>query len=311
MGKVADSKTDVVRQIPMACADETAAVEFLEEQRWGDNPGCPHCGADNVYQMTKRGSDERNDRLLWRCRECSKQYTVRVGTIMEDSPIPLRHWCFAFWAACSSKKGVSAKQIERQTGLSYKSALFLMHRIRWAMSGSSGGGPLSGIVEADETYVGGKRRGGPSGRPARTSHKTPVFAMVERDGNVRAYPVANVTGATLKGAIRENVCRTSRVMTDEYASYKGLDDEFAAHETIPHRAKEYARGDVTTNTVEAFFALLKRGVIGVYHNVSREHLHRYVTGAEFLWNTRKLDDGARISKLIEQCEGKRLMYRHP
>ncbi len=127
---VGENKSEIVRQIPLACSDETAAVEFMEQLRWGDSPACPHCGGVDVYKMLDRKTGERNKRFLWRCRDCGKQYTVKVGTVMEDSPIALRHWCFAYWAACTSKKGVSALQIQRQTGLTYKSALFLMHRIR-------------------------------------------------------------------------------------------------------------------------------------------------------------------------------------
>lgn len=307
MSKPASDKSETISQVPMACADETAAVEFLETLRWGDDPACPRCGDTNVYQMTKRGSDERNERYLWRCRGCGKQYTVRVGTVMEDSPIPLRHWVFVFWAATASKKGVSALQIKRQTGVTYKTALYMMHRVRWAM-GESFRRPLSGTVEADETYIGGRRRG-PQGRPGKNSHKTPVFAMVERNGKVRAHPVTDVTGATLKGAIRDSVAPSARIMTDEYASYNGLEKDFAGgHEKVTHKAGEYARGDAYTNTVEAFFALLKRGVIGTFHNVSRKHLHRYVAEFEFRWNTRTMDDGERLTALVRNADGRRLMY---
>lgn len=147
--KVAGDKSDSVAQIPLACADETAAVEFMEAMRWGDEPFCPRhgCGSLDVYQMKDRKTGERNSRYLWRCRDCGRQFTLRLGTVMEDSPIPLRHWCFAFWRACTSKKGVSALEIKRQTGLSYKSALFLMHRIRFAMNGAGNNdAPLSGDV---------------------------------------------------------------------------------------------------------------------------------------------------------------------
>ena len=148
----------VVRALPRACSDERAAVEFLEKQRWGDSPACPHCGALDVYQMLGRDG-QRNSRYLWRCKACGGQFTVRIGTVFEDSRIPLMRWCFAFWAACASKKGVSALQIRRQTGVSYKSALFMMHRIRYAMAPDTPTAPkLTGFVEADETFVGGKPR---------------------------------------------------------------------------------------------------------------------------------------------------------
>jgi transposase-like protein len=323
MCKVASDKSKTVTKIPLACADETAAVEFLESLRWDDEACCPRCGDCDVYQMTKRGTGERNDRYLWRCRGCGKQFTVRVGTVMEDSPIPLRHWVFAFWAATASKKGVSALQIKRQTGVTYKSALFMMHRIRWAM-GARSGRPLDGDVEVDETYVGGKPRYPSKGTAAyrRTTgrstkpgpakdfkdRKTQVVAMVERDGEVRTRVRTDVTGENLKAIIRQEVARSARILTDEYIGYRGLGDEFAGHETVTHSEREYARGDVWTNTVESFFALLKRGVIGTFHNVSRKHLHRYASEFEFRWNTRKMDDGQRLGALIRRADGRRLTY---
>jgi transposase-like protein len=155
MAKVAGDRSDVMAAIPMACADEGVAVEFLEEMRWDGEPSCPGCGDLDVYMMEDRKTGERNARYLWRCRGCGRQFTVRIGNVMEDSRIAARHWCFAFWAACSSKKGVSALQIKWETGLTYKSALLLMHRIRYAMNGAANTGPLSGDVEADATYVGG------------------------------------------------------------------------------------------------------------------------------------------------------------
>src|SRR5436190_15393410 len=156
MAEVASDKSNLIAQLPEACRDERAAVEFIERQRWGTEPYCPRCGALDAVQM--RGRDgERNTRFLWLCRACKRQFTVRIGTVFEDSRIPLKYWCFAFWAACASKKGVSALQIKRQTGVSYKSALFLMHRIRYAMTPDRSP-RLDGTVEVDETYVGGKPR---------------------------------------------------------------------------------------------------------------------------------------------------------
>src|SRR2546428_506275 len=156
--KVGGDKSEIVAAIPAACSDEHTAVTFMERQRWGDSPACPRCGDTDVYQVTDRKTGERSRRFLWDCRGCRRQFTVRIGTILEDSRVPLRHWCYAFWAACASKKGVSALQIKRQTGLSYKSALFLMHRIRYAMTPPRST-RLDGIVQVDETYVGGKHRG--------------------------------------------------------------------------------------------------------------------------------------------------------
>ena len=154
-GPVGENKDDIVRELPAACSDEALAVDFMERRRWGMTPACPRCGDTAVRQIMARDGT-RNKRFLWFCLGCKQQFTVRVGTIMEDSPIPLRHWCFAFWAGCAGKKGVSALQVQRQTGLSYKSALFMMHRVRYAMLSDGPTSKLTGTVEADETYVGGK-----------------------------------------------------------------------------------------------------------------------------------------------------------
>ena len=222
MAKIAGDKSDIIKAVPMACADEDTAVEFLEDMRWEREPSCPRCGDVDVYMMKDRKTGERSSRYLWRCRGCARQFTVRIGTIMEDSRIPMRHWCFAFWAACSSKKGVSALQIKRQTGLTYKSALFLMHRVRYAMNGAANSGPLSGDVEHDATYVGGKirpRTNRGKRRPRgykRMENKTPVIAVVERSGQARAEVTTNVTSANLAKHIRENVDPgAARLHTDE------------------------------------------------------------------------------------------------
>src|SRR5208282_2636785 len=159
---VASDKSAIIAKLPRACMDETAAVEFFEEQRWGKDPRCAHCESREIYQMRDRKTGQRNKRFLWRCRSCNKQFTVRVNSVYEDSPIPMRHWAYAFWKACSSKKGISALQIKRETGLTYKSALFMMHRIRFAMADDYTATAKMGgddkILEADETYVGGKPR---------------------------------------------------------------------------------------------------------------------------------------------------------
>ncbi|MEO8563887.1 MAG: IS1595 family transposase [bacterium] len=212
MPKVSRTKSPLDAKIPLACADERAAVEFLEQQRWGGTPSCPRCGDTDVRMMLGKDG-ERNARFLWKCKGCKQQYTVRVGTIMEDSLIALRHWCLALYRAAASKKGVSALQIQGETGLSYKSALFLMHRIRWAMAPANDNEPKLGAngetVEFDETYIGGKPRGharyqtkadgtSKSG-PALDFYKrkTPVVGGVERDGRVKARVVMNVTAPEL------------------------------------------------------------------------------------------------------------------
>jgi transposase-like protein len=307
-----EAKNEVLKAIPEACVDETAAVEFLEKQRWGDTPTCPHCGNTDVVKMQAQDGT-RNKRFLWRCHGCKEQFTVRVGMIMEDSRVPLRVWCRALWRACSSKKGVSALQISRECSITYKSALFLMHRIRYGMAEPKPGEKLTGTVETDETYVGGKpRRKGMSKRGWGTN-KTPVLAMVQRPGNVRARVIANVTAKTLKREMLGAIDTSARLCTDELKTYRNIGKLFAGgHGTVLHSAEEYVNenGD-SVNTAECFFSLLKRKFYGTHHAVSKKHLHRYIAEAEFQWNTRKCDDGERIWVAITSSEGKRLMYHQP
>jgi transposase-like protein len=303
----------VLEALPLACASEKAAVEFMEKQRWGSHPACPRCGSINVYQMMDAKTGERQANYRWRCREKhpAQQFTVRVGTVFEDSGIELRHWCFAFWRAATSKKGVSALEIHRQTGVSYKSSLFMLHRIRFAMADSAPD-MLSGPVEVDETYVGGKPRFKGKNKRGHGTKKQPVMAMVERGGKVKTKPVANVTGKTLKQVIRDNVHPSATLYSDESNAYFGIGKEFAGgHHTVKHGKREYARGEVHSNTIEGFFSLLKRGLIGIYHNVSREHLHRYLAEYEFRYNNRELDDGDRTVAAIKAADGKLLFYKDP
>jgi len=307
------SKSEVIENIPLACSDEMAAVEFLEKQRWGNTPCCVRCGSVDVYQMKDAKTGQRSRRYLWRCRDCKEQYTVRIGTVYEESRIELRHWCYAFWRGATSKKGVSALEIKRHCQISYKSALFLMNRIRFAMAPDPDSPKLTGTVECDETYVGPRktRYAGMSKRGRGTS-KTPVFCAVERQGQIRRRVVTDVSGATLKAAIREEVDSRARIVTDEFSAYKGIGAEYAGgHDTVCHATREYARGDVHTNTAESSNALVKRGIVGIYHNVSREYLHRYLWQFDFLWNNRYANDGERLVAGIRGAEGKRMMYREP
>jgi transposase-like protein len=301
-------KSEIISEIPLACCDELAAVEFLETRLWKGEPKCYHCQSRNVYQM-KDSNGQRNKRFLWRCHDCKGQFTVRLGTVFEESRLPLRHWCYAFWRASTSKKGVSALEIQRQCQISYKSALFLMHRIRHAITPEGGASvKLSGIVECDETYIGGKpRRFTGFHKRGRGTSKTPVFGMVQRGGNIHRRVVANVSGKTLKGAIRECVSKDATIMTDEWPSYRGIGKYFnGGHRFVSHGLKEYANGDISTNTAESSFAILKRGITGIYHSVSKKHLPRYVGEFDFRWNTRKMNDGERTELAIQNAQGKRL-----
>lgn len=307
------AKSDVIEQIPLACSNELAAVEFIEAQRWGKTPGCVHCGSVNVYKMVDSKTGERNQRFLWRCKDCGKQYTVRIGTVYEESRIELRHWCYAFWRAATSKKGVAALEIMRHCQISYKSALFMMSRIRFAMAPIPNREKLNGTVEVDGTYIGGKPRLPNRGsKRGRGTSKTPVFAAVERGRKIRRRVIANVTGETLKDAIRAEVDSRSRIVTDDFQGYKGIGRQYdGGHSTVAHGTWEYVRGDVHTNTAESSFALVKRGIMGVYHNVSKKYLHRYLWQFDFIWNNRKMNDGERTAELMRVTEGKRLMYKAP
>jgi transposase-like protein len=292
----------VIIALPAACSDEKAAVEFMEAQRWGDHPACPRCGDLDVYQMKDAKTSERQANFRWRCHGCKEQFTVRIGTVFEDSRIELRHWCFAFWRSATSKKGVSALEIHRQTGLSYKSSLFMLHRIRFAMD-EQDIEPLKGDVEVDEIFIGGKGK-----RKARKT-RLPVIGLKERGGRVRPRVVADVTSKSLKGVIRANVDKSSRILTDEWSGYRGIGMEFeGGHETVRHGTKEYVRGDVHINSIEGFFGMLRRGLDGIYHSVSRKHLHRYLSEFEFRHNHRELDDGERTVAAIRAANNKRLTY---
>ena len=325
MGKkmvVGQDKTDTVRELPAACSDESLAVEFMERMRWNGEVACPRCGVvGECRKMTDRATGKRNARYLWRCLACKRQFTVRIGTVFEDSRIPLRHWCYAFWAACSSKKGVSALQIKRMTGLSYKSALFMMHRIRFAMAEDySTPSPMTGTVEADETFVGGKPRHpnrslvDAHGRriyPSR-DRKTPVLALVQRGGGVRPFQLRRAGSVEVQALVRRHVDASAHLMTDEAPAYRKLGPEFASHGTTMHSVGEYVKaGGIHSNTVEGFFSLLKRGIYGTFHSVSVKHLHRYLAEFGFRYNTRSVDDGERTRLAITKAQGKRLRYREP
>lgn len=298
----------ILAALKAAALSETAAVEFMEQQRWGDAPACPRCGAVDVYKM-QSADGQRNKDYRWRCKGCKQMFTVRTGTIFEETRLPMRVWVYAFWKACSSKKGIAALQLAREMEITHKSALFVLRRIRHGLGHQQNNDPkLAGTVEIDETYVGGRSA---YGRPKRGYDKAPVFGMVERNGNVRFRMLERVTADRLSDVLAENADRSCRVISDEHSAYPSATKGFAAHQTVTHSAKEYVvRGtDVHTNTVESVFSLIKRGVMGTFHSVSKKHLPNYLNEFEFRYNTRKLDDGQRVTKAIQRVDGKRLQYR--
>jgi len=297
----------------VSALSEDKARETLERILWPDGPVCPHCGA--VENLTRlQGKAHRTG--VFQCNNCHDQFTVTVNTIFEDSHIPLRKWLMAFALLCSAKKGISALQLQRELELgSYRTAWHMAHRIRHAMSKEPLDALLRGTVEVDETYVGGKPRpeaGMPKAKRGRGTKKTPVVALVERGGKVRARKIDRVDGVALKAAIRNHVDRSATIMTDEWPAYRGIGTEFdGGHQAVNHGQGEYARGDAHVNTAESFFALLKRGVMGSFHHISKQHLDRYCDEFSFRWDHRKTTDSECTIEAIKGAEGRRLMYRDP
>jgi transposase-like protein len=297
----------------ISALSEDQARDYFEQIRWPNGPVCPHCGSTEASKL--QGKAHRAG--LYDCHDCEGQFTATINTILEDSHLPIRTWLMAFAMMCASKKGVSALQLQRQLGIgSYRTAWHMCHRIRHAMDREPMKGLLGaggGTVETDETYVGGKPRkhSGKSVRGRGTS-KQPVVALVERGGRVRAHTVPDVTGPTLKAAIRKHVDPNARIMTDELSSYTGIAKEFAGgHEVVRHSAGEYARGDASTNQVETFFGLFKRGVMGSFHHISKKHMNRYLNEFSFRWDLRAVTDSECTDEAIRSSEGKRLMYKAP
>jgi transposase-like protein len=286
---------------------ENEAREYLEKIRWNAEIACVHCGSMNFYKLNPKPNSKKPVRkVVYKCKDCKKQFTVTVGTIFEGSHIPLRTWLMAIALMCASKKGISAHQLHRMLGITYKSAWFMAHRIRYGMTKDNIAEKLNGTVEADETYIGGKAKG-KRGRGAK--NKIAVFTLIERNGDVRSQITEKVTAKNLKGIIKENVDINSIMITDEFPSYIGLEKRYKAHYVINHGQKEYVRGDVHTNTVEGYFSLLKRGINGIYHHVSKKHLNFYLKEFDFRYNLRKLNDEMRTDLAIGNFEGKRLYYR--
>lgn len=293
--------------------NEDAAREALEAIRWPNGPVCVHCGCFGA--ISKVEGEKRSHRAgLYYCNDCKGQFTVTVGTVFERSKIPLTKWWLATFLLCSSKKGMSSHQLHRTLGVTYKTAWFMSHRIRHAMAENGGGlmGSGGGTVEVDETYI-GRRKGVRKGRGG-YAHKEAVVALVERNGKVRSMHMGKVTGNNLKAALRKNIARDAKLMTDESTMYRNLGKEFASHESVMHSAYEYVRGNVHTNTIEGVFSILKRGLIGVYQHCDSDHLHRYLAEFDFRYNNRValgVDDNQRTITAMRAIEGKRLTYRGP
>ena len=299
--------------------DEEKAREFFEKQRWPEGPVCPHCGEiNNAYRLA--GKTTRKG--LYKCAGCREKFTVTMRSIFEDSHIPLHKWFFAIHLMCASKKGMSAHQFHRMTEtfygkkVSYRTAWFMFHRVRYAMTQHPMIDKLRGVVEVDETWVGPKEKGIGGGTGNRLSKKRPVVALVDRErGKVRSFPIERVTLANIKPIMKEHVEVGSTIQTDENVVYHFMHEDFPNHDVVTHKNKEYSRWEngrlVTTNTVEGYFGLLKRGIYGTYHHVGVPYLQQYLNEFDFRYNNRKVTDSERVDVALKATEGKRLTLRRP
>jgi transposase-like protein len=289
--------------------DDNAAREHLEALLWPNGATCPKCNASGNRVTKLQGKSTRAG--VYKCKDCRKPFSVTVGTVMERSHIPLSKWVLAAQLMASSKKGFSALQLQRMIGTNYETAWFLFHRLRECAANPTPS-PIGGqnkVVEADESYIGGKAKNKAFGPPP---EKHAVFTLVERDGEARSFHVANVTAKTLAPIMAKHASPKSYLMTDEAPVYGAIGEEFSGHGTVNHSAKEYARGNFWhSNSAESYFALLKRGVYGAFHSVSEAHLHRYLAEFDFRYNTRKISDAERADALLSGAKGKRLMYQEP
>ncbi|MDJ0642542.1 MAG: IS1595 family transposase [Erythrobacter sp.] len=288
--------------------DEEKAYEYVEARLWPEGPVCPHCGGvDRVGKL--KGKTTRAG--LWKCYQCRKPFTVKIGTIFEDSKVPMRKWLQAMYLIAGSKKGISSNQLHRILGVTLKTAWFMSHRIREAMSGDDGW-PLGGLgktVEADETFIGTE-----PGREVKKSfyHKMKVLALVERGGRSRAVVVDSLTVPEVQPIMLENISRFSKLRTDEASMYMSIGRFFYDHQSVRHKAGEYGRGDAHTNTIEGYFSIFKRGMKGVYQHCQKKHLHRYVNEFNFRYSHRAAldyNDTGRADAILKGVIGKRLTYQ--
>ena len=282
--------------------DEDTCRQYIEEARWGDTPICPLCGHTQVYRIAGR--------MGFKCASCKERFSVRTGTPMANSRIPLRKWLLAIYLMTTARKGISSVQFAKEVGVTQKTAWFMEHRIRAACAG--GGSPLSGEVEADESFFGGKARNMHKAQRERritgrgAVDKAPAMALLQRGGNIQAFAIPDTTRGTLQGAIFEKVEFGSTIYTDEAAAYRSMLGY--KHESVRHGAGEYVKGRASTNGVESFWALMKRAYIGTHHWWSVKHLHRYIAEYVYRHNTRHVTGKQIIGEVIRKSEGTRLTY---
>lgn len=316
-----------INLVALARLSDEEARAMLERLRWPNGPACPHCSVVDEATKMESGDDAKKKLRagVYNCRACRKPFTVTVGTIFEGSHIPLSKWLVAFYLFASSKKSLSALQLQRQLKLgSYRTAWHMAHRIRHAMQNDPNPTKLSGIIEADETYIGGKvRRGAIRGgnnvqkrqaaQRAWQEKRTPVAVLVSRDGQARARAMKKVTGQNLSKFLKANVdLKNATLHTDEHHGYVEIGRKFSGgHEAVKHAQGEYARGIVHSNTAECFNGLFKRSINGAWHHISCEHLDRYLHEQCFRWSNRKINDGERTLVALDRVGGVRLYYKKP
>jgi transposase-like protein len=285
--------------------DEQSCIDYLTEIRWRDGMYCPYCGSNKVYHF----KDQRNHK----CGNCRKRFSIKVGTIFEDTKIPLRKWFIAIYFLTSHKKGISSVQLAKDLGVTQKTAWFIAHRLREAAKTKAFNAPLKKVVEADETYIGGKEKNKhackrtPNTQGRSTKTKATAVVILERGGELRAFQTDDTSKSTLQNLIGKNVALGTKVYTDEYRGYHGL-ETFYLHSSVNHVGGQYVVNDAHTNTAEGFFSLLKRGIIGIYHFTSKKHLQRYLDEFSFRYNLRDEDNGEGFNSLLANCNY-RLTYR--
>jgi transposase-like protein len=291
-------------QMMQAIPDEQTAIDHFTAIRWKRGAFCPHCGSTKVYHF----SDKRNHK----CGDCRKRFSIRVGTIFEDSKLPIRTWLLAIWLITSHKKGIASTQLAKDLGITQKSAWFVTHRLRYAIRTQSFNRPLDGEIEADETFVGGKeknkhahqRTGGKQGGKG----KVAVLGMLERGGELRTGITPNLSAKSVQTVIRDNVAKGASVMTDEHGAFLGLQGDYN-HHRVNHSAGEYVRHYVLhTNGIESVWALFKRQIIGTHHWLSPKHLSKYLSEMTWRFNLREMEEGDRVNALLAQTAG-RLTYK--